>query len=114
MYAIRSYYVNVIDIDPFLVETGSQGEGPGYIPAHAGTGLEQAEDPAVFVVVRDEADLLHPQLPLQQATVGHPQLVAYALGQEAGQALVNDLLLRRRVAVPVDHLVGEALSYNFV
>ena len=49
-------------------------------------------------------------MPLKQSLVSHSQLVADALGQKARQALINNIFLLGSVAVPVDHLVAEALA----
>jgi hypothetical protein len=57
-----------------------------------------------------KAQLLHLQLPLQQCPVGHLEFVADTLRQKIAQAPVDNFLLLSRIAVPGDHLVGEAFA----
>ena len=76
----------------------------------AGAGFDEAEYPAVLVVIVSIADLLHLQLPLQESLVQHPELVADALGKKPRQTSVHHLFLFGGITVPVDHLVGEALA----
>jgi len=72
--------------------------------------LNQAVGPAVLIVMLGKLNLLDLELPAQDRLVSDLQLITDALRQKSRQASINNPLLLRAVAIPMNNLVGESLA----